>query len=124
MPETQEQNLALLFEKVEPAEQPVSEASDKVVVEDISRKLKLLDVNFREEELESRKQDREQRRRFARDIFWVVVAYLVIVLTVVFFDGFELTNISDTVLVTLLGTTTANVIALLMIVVKYLFHTK
>lgn len=67
-------------------------------------------------------QDRWQRKIFAVAVFLFVVLYMAAVLTVVFLqgscDGF---NLSDSIIITLLGTTTANVIAVLVIVVAYLF---
>ncbi len=69
-------------------------------------------------------QNRKLRKIFSHGLFILVAIYLVIVLTFVYFCGFKLTETSDTVLVTLLGTTTANVIGLFVIVAKYLFHNK
>lgn len=75
-----------------------------------------------EEELEGKKQDRKQRKKFANWIFWVVVLYLIIVLFILCSCGYGCFYISDSVLITLLGTTTANVLGLFAIVAKYLFH--
>lgn len=73
------------------------------------------------EDYTSKKQDREQRKYFSTWIFGVVCAYLLIVLVLLYLTGFSLTRLSDTVLVALLTTTTANVIGLLVIVARYLF---
>lgn len=73
------------------------------------------------EDYTSKKQDREQRKWFSAWIFGVVCIYLLIVLVLLYFTGFSLTRLSDTVLVALLTTTTANVIGLLVIVARYLF---
>lgn len=100
------------------------EAENDVSRLDIAGALDMLDLKFKQEELAGKKQDREQRRRFALNIFWVVVSYLALVLAILILNGFSLVKITDTVLITLLGTTTANVISLLVIVAKYLFHTK
>ena len=93
----------------------------KISAEDIEKAQSVLELAARKEELKGKSQDREQRRNFAQKIFWVVVFYLGVVLFIVFFNG-KLTEVSDTVLITLLGTTTANVISLLVYVAKYLFH--
>lgn len=90
---------------------------DPEVEQDTSEELK-------NETLANKKQDRKLRKIFSYGWFILVVIYLVIVLTFVYFCGFKLTETSDTVLVTLLGTTTANVIGLFVIVAKYLFHNK
>ncbi|MBQ9639130.1 MAG: hypothetical protein IJV22_06210 [Bacteroidales bacterium] len=94
---------------------------------DIKKAKDVLDVAVRREELESKRQDREQRRKFAVNIFWVVVAYLSLTLCIVTLYGASVLcfkNDAAIILTTLLGTTTANVITLLVIVVKYLFRTK
>lgn len=76
------------------------------------------------EEIESLKQDREQRKHFAIHIFYSVRAYMLLIFIVLFVQGFNIFNfsLSDTVLVTLLGTTTVNVIGIFAFVARYLFH--
>ena len=71
-------------------------------------------------------QDRDQRKEFAERIFSFVSIYMLFVFLILFFSGTETTNfkLSDNVLITLLGTTTANVIGILIIVVTYLFSRK
>lgn len=81
-----------------------------------------LNTDLLRETLESKKQDRQQRRDFASYIFWLIVVYLTIVLALV--GCSRLIGIDNSVLITLLGTTTANVISLFAFVAKYLFHTK
>ena len=76
-----------------------------------------------EGENKSDTQDRGQRKKFAVAVFAFVAVYMAAVLTVVFLQGFcDGFNLSDSVIITLLGTTTANVIAVLVIVVTYLFN--
>ena len=76
------------------------------------------------EDIESLKQDREQRKQFAERIFISVQNYMIIMVSLLFVQGFHILNfsLSDTVLVTLLGTTTANVIGIFAFVARYLFH--
>lgn len=76
-----------------------------------------------EEEFEGKKQDREQRKDFAERIFSFLVAYMMVVCFILFLSGITINHfyLSDTVLVTLLGTTTANVIGIFIVVAKYLF---
>lgn len=70
-------------------------------------------------------QDRDQRKAFAERIFSFVCYYMFFVFLILFLCGSQgRFHLSDTVLVTLLGTTTANVIGLFVIVVKYLFSRK
>jgi len=81
-----------------------------------------IEIASLKEELDGRKQDREQRKVFALSIFGLVCAYLLAVLAARFLVGFGLMTLSDIVLNVLLTTTTANVIGIFMIVAKYLFH--
>lgn len=76
------------------------------------------------EELESLKQDREQRKQYAEKIFSCVRLYVLCIIFLLFIQGFHALSFSltDPVLITLLGTTTANVIGLFAFVAKYLFH--
>mgnify|MGYP007069913234 CR=1 FL=1 len=68
--------------------------------------------------------DIQLRKNFAYRIFVFVCFYMAAVLAVVICSGFTWLTISDTILGVLLGTTTVDVVGLLAIVVKYLFHTK
>ena len=88
------------------------------------RKARLLNEAL-EGENKSDTQDRGQRKGFAISVFALVSLYLAAVLTILFIQGFSKSfYLSDSVLITLLGTTTANVISILVIVVTYLFSRK
>ena len=70
-------------------------------------------------------QDRQQRKAFADKIFDFVRNYMLFVCVVLFLKGITSQfYLSDAVIITLLGTTTANVIGILIIVVTYLFSRK
>ena len=77
-------------------------------------------------------QDLEARKKYAKDVFKLVVSWLLAVLVVVLLDGFALEyaafplgfDLSDKVMMTLLGGTTVNVLGILAIVVRYLFPTR
>ena len=71
-------------------------------------------------------QDRDQRKDFAESVFHFSAVYMAFVFLILFLSG-TIDNgfhLSDSVLVTLLRTTTANVIGILAIVVTYLFSRK
>lgn len=88
------------------------------------RKLELENA-AREGENAGDDQDRLQRKEFADKIFDFVRNYMLFVCIVLFLKGITSQfYLSDTVIVTLLGTTTANVIGILIIVVTYLFSRK
>ena len=53
---------------------------------------------------------------------WIVPAWLGLVLVIVFFCGFKLTELDSSVLITLLATTTVNVLGLAYIVLKGIFN--
>ena len=79
-----------------------------------------------EEENRGDSQDRDQRKDFAERIYSFAAIYMFGVFVILFLSGTETTNfkLSDNVLITLLRTTTANVIGILVIVVTYLFSRK
>lgn len=83
---------------------------------------KNINLALKQEELDGKRQDREQRKTFATWIFWMMCAYLVVVLGIVIANGLCRLALSDTVIVTLLSTTTANVLGIFAFVAKYLFH--
>ena len=71
-------------------------------------------------------QDRGQRKDFAERVYYFACVYMVFVFLILFLSGSTGENfkLNDTVLVTLLRTTTANVIGVFAIVVTYLFSRK
>lgn len=124
------QELKDLFEKI-------AESSDKSEIKDEEYKSierRKLEAETRRLELENQSlegdnigdsQDRNQRKEFAERIFSFVCLYMFAVFLILFLCGSPgRFSLSDTVLVTLLGTTTANVIGILIIVVTYLFSRK
>jgi hypothetical protein len=74
-------------------------------------------------ELKDREQDRSERFKYGQRIFrllvgWLVVLGLVVVAEGIHFFGFHL---SDPVIIALVGSTTASVISIFLIVANYLF---
>lgn len=82
---------------------------------------KSLELELKNEELTDKRQNREERKKYAKWIFWLLVAYVVVVMVLLYFCGFHLTTLSESVLVTLLSTTTVNMIGIFIVVTKYLF---
>lgn len=92
---------------------------------DIGQEIKITELDIRKEELEGKRQDRLQRKAYADNIFTFLCIYMIIVFVILFkhgclFNGFEL---SDSVIVVLITTTTANIIGIFVFVVRYLFNT-
>lgn len=82
-------------------------------------------------ELESRKikneehrDDIDNRRKLSKWIISIFVGYIVVVLGIVFACGWGWLTLSDSVMITLLSTTTANIVGLMTIILRYLFPCK
>jgi hypothetical protein len=71
-----------------------------------------------------KEQDKDERRLYAYRVFALIAIWLACVILIVVGAGSGNLHYSDTVMVTLLTTTTANVIGLFAIVNGYLFGTK
>lgn len=82
-----------------------------------------LEIARLQEELEGRKQDRKQRGGYANKIFILLCSYLGLGLIILILIGFGAMTLSDSVIIALLTTSTANVIGIFVFVAKYLFHT-
>lgn len=94
------------------------------IIEEEYRKLKLENDAIEGNNI-SDSQDRDQRKDFAERIFSFVALYMFAVFFILILSGGPFNfRLSDNVLITLLGTTTANVIGILIIVVTYLFSRK
>lgn len=83
-------------------------------------------IEDRREDLENKKQNRNQRKSYANKLFVFLCVYMGLVFLVLLLCGFSLFGftLSDTVLVALITTTTANVIGIFAFVVRYLFYSK
>ena len=77
-------------------------------------------------EIKSLEQDIEHRNLYANRIFMFVVAWVFLVMSSIFVSGWSLLGfeLSDKVLMMLIGGTTANVLGLFAIVANYLFPKK
>ena len=97
--------------------------SEKAAYDEIEKRKREAEARHLEIQNESDTQDRDQRKDFAERIFSFAAIYMLGVFFMIFISGTETTNftLSDNVLITLLGTTTANVIGVFAIVVTYLF---
>ena len=101
----------------------LAQAKKKDIEEDYSNQDQKLELLLKQEELFGRRQDREQRKEFAQSIFDCVMLYLFSTLLIVVFAGMKHGLVlSDGVMIALLTTASANVIGILLIVVRYLFH--
>ncbi len=86
-----------------------------------SKESKALDLAKKRAENEGLIDYFKARKEFAKKIFWFVVSWFVFIAIIVSLAGFKLVSLSDSVLITLITTTTINVCAFLIIVAKFLF---
>lgn len=110
----------------------------------MAKRIKLSELDLSLERLEAGTDDRElYRQRVLRESLrteelsdyldlrrmygkWILIAtlsWITAIIVIVFLQGFKIEgfSLSDSVLLTLLGTTIANVVGLFILVVKYLF---
>lgn len=80
-----------------------------------------VELDIRRAYLETLQDNNRQRKQYARNTFILTCTWISIVLVIIGFSGLELMKLSDTVLVTLISTTTANVFGFFFLVMKYLF---
>lgn len=86
--------------------------------EDEAAALRLED---RRELLKGRKQDRRERKRYADLVFRLVCWWLLGVSGLMVFSGLDKLALAEPVLMTVVGSTTASVVAIFVVVAKYLF---
>lgn len=98
------------------------EKSEDITRNDIDRELDRVELENRGEELEGKRQDRKQRGKFSIWIFVFMGAYMLSVVVVLILSGAEVLHLSDGVLISMMTTTTADVIGVFIVVAKYLFH--
>jgi hypothetical protein len=83
-----------------------------------------VELDIRRAYLESLQDNNRQRKQYARNTFILTCIWISVVLVIAGLSGFEKIKLSDTVLVTLITTTTANVFGFFFLVMKYLFRTE
>jgi hypothetical protein len=97
---------------------------DSVASEIIGEK-RTLELVALQEEIAQRRQDRAERKKYAHLVFRLVVAWLLGIASVVLLQGFlgppGIFEIPASALVTLIGGTTASVVAIFGIVAKHIF---
>jgi hypothetical protein len=109
--------------------------SERIIIEDgsildgIFRDIRLskdfLEEELKKLEIKSKEQDISMRKEYANKTFSLVCLYMIFVfLLIILACSTAVFNMSDNVLMVLLGTTTINVIGLFAIVMKNLFPNK
>jgi len=111
--------------QAEPA--PLGDETAKLEETWFAAEAKRLELEKLRAELESNKQDTKLRGQFTKRIFLLILVWLSTVLGIVIFQAFKVTIsahsffLSDKILLALIGSTTANVLGVFVIVVHYLF---
>ena len=75
--------------------------------------------------LRSLNQDIDERRKYARRIFWLIAVWLYGLGLIILFQGFwDTFSLPEGVLIAIIGGTTVSVLGIFGFVAKYLFHRK
>lgn len=101
-----------------------SGASDEYVASEKQYIVRQQEYALRKEKLKGKKQDRKERKVYANLAFTLVSIWLTLVLAIFVSAGLGNLSYSDSVLITLLTTTTIEVIGIFLIVARYLFPAK
>lgn len=102
---------------------PDRETAEEVGVLDAEQRIELARKTA---EVDGLKLDLRQRKEYANKIFYLIVAWLIVLLGVLLLQGFGKTDdgfsLSDSVLLAFIGGTTVNVLGIFVIVAKYIFR--
>ena len=114
------------------------EISNQQPIRNLETQTQIIKKDIKPEKLKGRIQDREERKRYAKSTFDFLKIYTYIMLSILFLSGIKgkifLGNIiglycfsipefhlSDTVLITLISTSLASIVSIVVFVMKYLF---
>nr|DAN30227.1 MAG TPA: SMODS and SLOG-associating 2TM effector domain [Caudoviricetes sp.] len=97
--------------------------AEEQMASSIEVKTQTEEYNRLKEEVESIKQDREERKVYASKTFDFLCVYMICVGLLLFMSGSTTASLqlSDSVLIVILGTTTTNVLGIFYFVANYLF---
>lgn len=105
----------------------VSTLSDSIQQQSSIRDITpVLQLMLTTEEIKDMRQNREERKSYALQIFIMICIYLFLIFVLLFFYGFKSWGfqLSEKVVLSLIGTTLINVLGVFIIVVNYLFPKK
>lgn len=97
--------------------QQVATKPDQYTALNLEEVSKLVDID-------GKKQDISERKKFAKWIFWMLLGWLAIILGIIVSVGFSWIKLSDSVIIALITSTTLNVAGFFLAVTKYLFPSK
>lgn len=84
-----------------------------------------IEAGLANEKVKALRQEREERKKYAARIFWLICVWLILLMSLFFCQGFlgprGWFSLSDAALVAIATTTTASVTGIFLLVVKHLF---
>ena len=101
-------------------------APEKLPVNPAMKKISKQEKEFYEAQTEGYKQDTAERKKYAFRVFVLCCCWVSAVFLLLLFEGFghSAFHLSDGVVLAAIGSTTANIIAVFVIVARYLFPDK
>lgn len=109
-------NLEFIQTKENPSPKPDKETESEI---------RNIEATAKRIENDGKRQDIEERKKYANKIFWLISIWLICIYVIICLAGFGKSYgffiVNDSVLVSLITSTTATVIGLFVIVVNYLF---
>ena len=97
---------------------------ERFVNQELERQIRLEELKTLQEKNRTLAQNNEERKRYAKYIFGLTSVWAILIFVILFCVGFKKIYISDTVVVTLITSTTINFFVFFVLVIKYLFNTK
>lgn len=91
---------------------------------ELERQIRLEELKTLQEKNRTLAQNNEERKRYAEYIFGLTSVWAILIFVILFCVGFKKIYISDTVVITLITSTTINFFVFFVLVIKYLFNTK
>ena len=97
---------------------------ERFVNQELERQIRLEELKTLQEKNRTLAQNNEERKRYAKYIFGLTSVWAILIFVILFCVGFKKIYISDTVVITLITSTTINFFVFFVLVIKYLFNTK
>ena len=91
---------------------------------EVERQIRLEELKTLQEQNRTLAQNNEERKTYAKYIFGLTSVWALLIFVILFLVGVKRIYISDTVIVTLITSTTINFFGFFVLVIKYLFNTK
>lgn len=87
------------------------------------RKIRIEELNTIKEYNRTLAQNNDERKKYAHKIFVLTIMWSVLIFVIIFLTGWKAFRLSDTILITLITSTTVNFFGFFYLVTRYLFNT-